>query len=144
MMLVWRSVQETWCVALVCRCVCFCFSVCLLILLVILLFHSNTRFKWVVRQRLTRVFPFQSFETDTTRQSNFCGNIWYTVTRQPLLITQNGSKAVDLASTAVTAKEMCFIAWKTIMVIASSYVWTYCLNWKEYACNLHEKMHPRI
>ena len=32
-MLGWRSAQETWCDALVCRCVCFCFSVCLLVLL---------------------------------------------------------------------------------------------------------------
>ena len=55
-----------------------------------------------------------------------------------------GSRAVDLASTAVTANGVCYIAWKTIMVITSSYVWPDWLNWKEYVCNLHQKCIPEF
>ena len=57
------TTQDTWCVALVCRCACFFGGfICLFVLLVLLLFHSNTRFKWVARQNLNVFFPLQPFQ----------------------------------------------------------------------------------
>ena len=115
-----------------------------LVLLVLLFFHSNTRFKWVARQTLTMVFPFLSFWKRYRSAVKFSQE--YTVHSHGTMsfITQNGNKAVNLASTAVTAKEMFFIAWKTIMVITTSYVWPHWLNWKEYVCNLHENCIPQF
>lgn len=56
---------------------------------------------------------------------------------------RNWSKA-DLASTAVTASGVHFIAWKIIMVNVWSYIWPHCLNWEEYVCNLHKNCIPEV
>ena len=58
----WWPAQETWCVALVCRCACFCSTAYLSVCLVgNLLFHPHTRFKWKATQELTVLFPFHPF-----------------------------------------------------------------------------------
>ena len=141
-MLGWRSAQEiwSWCVALVCRCVCFCFSVCR-----VGNFSLPLKYK-VQMSGKTEVncgsFPSRHFEryrpaVKFSREYTVHSHATTSCT------TQNGSKA-ELASTAVTANGVCFPAWRTIIVITSSYVWPNRLTWTENGCNLHEKCIPEF
>ena len=77
-MLGWGSAQETWFVALVCRCVCFCCSVCLAGNFTLPLKYKVQLSCKIELGSSLWSFPNSRFETDTAQQSNFCGNVQYT------------------------------------------------------------------